>query len=401
MAQHEAIGRQRNFLPSLDGMRGFGVLLVFFAHYFRPSEFPFQNHAWSYPLFLVRQSAWMAVPMFFVFSGFLICGILIDTREREGYFKVFYVRRILRIFPPYYLTLLGVALFFFLNGKKLGHIFWIHFLYIQNLLPGYQSGSWPGGDQVGHLWSMAVEEQFYLIWPLVVWFCPNRRVLLRVTMLLIGICCILRFASNGLGLSASFLYVGTPVRADALLLGAVLAVVRREHIGIYQRLEPYAKYIAIAGIAAVMLVAAVTGTAMPASPMRAAILIPVVNIASVATIVAGMQEGTVLFRICSRKWISAIGIRCYAIYLFHFTYRDWFLDTFAQRFIGRMPRSLAYLLTIGIALVLTFALAELSFRLLEQPAMRIKDRLRLGPARKPHAPAVRPQQAPALFESDS
>ena len=100
---------QRKFIPSLEGVRGYAFLLVFFAHCCNAIGF-FPLGRWWYPVRLLEELEWAAVPIFFVLSGYLIGGILIDTREREGYFKVFYRRRILRVFPLYYLTLIGVGL---------------------------------------------------------------------------------------------------------------------------------------------------------------------------------------------------------------------------------------------------------------------------------------------------
>ncbi len=148
MAQISGPDRQRVFFPSLEGVRGFAFLAVFIA-LLRPGLGALHRW-WSYPLFLLEGLEWVTVPVFFVLSGFLICGILIDTRERQGYFKVFYSRRVLRVFPLYYLTLLAVVLFAFLNSYSLSRQFWVHFLYVQNLFPSYTSTEWIPEGQVLH-----------------------------------------------------------------------------------------------------------------------------------------------------------------------------------------------------------------------------------------------------------
>lgn len=98
MSQFVESDRSRAFYPSLEGIRGYSFLTIFLAHYCDAS---FANIFlwWSYPLHLLKGIDWALMPIFFVLSGFLICGILLDTREREGYFKIFYSRRILRVFP--------------------------------------------------------------------------------------------------------------------------------------------------------------------------------------------------------------------------------------------------------------------------------------------------------------
>src|SRR5580692_7726117 len=153
-------GGQRKMVPSLVGVRGYAFLLVFLAHCCGDLGHVAQSR---YPVRLIQGISFIAVPFFFVLSGYLICRILIDTREREGYFKIFYSRRILRVIPLYYLTLLGVALFCVLKGYPLTSGFWIHFLFMHNLFPDHYivGFSSPPGSILVHLWSMGVEEQFY------------------------------------------------------------------------------------------------------------------------------------------------------------------------------------------------------------------------------------------------
>ena len=370
MLQSESLDRQRKFLPSLEGIRGYAFLLVFFYHYFWNDEFPFQRIPWLYPLFLIKQIAWIAVPMFFVLSGYLICGILIDTRDKEGYFKVFYTRRILRVFPPYYIALVFIGVVGLLGHVSLDYRYYVHFFYIQNLLPAYPDLAWLGTLRLGHLWSMAVEEQFYLLWPLVVWLCPNKRVLLRVTVLFVGASCAIRFASHWANISAMRVYTWTPTRLDAILLGALLAIVRRD--AIYKKLEPLGKYIALAGIVTLMAVAAVTGDSWPIKThLRAALLIPLVNVLSAGLILGVLEPGSFLCRACSQRWICWLGSRSYGLYLFHFLFLDW-LARFGSQLAMHMPRRLAYLLGIALAFSFTLVLAAVCYTFVEQPAMNLK-----------------------------
>ena len=162
------------YVPSLDGIRGYGFLLVFCAHYFLPLQLANRGSVNYRLLSSLSSIVVFALPAFFVLSGFLIGGILYDTRNREGYFGVFYSRRILRVFPVYYLALLAIYIFYKMHGIVPNYRFWVHFFYIQNLLPGYTlSKNGPVG--MLHFWSLAVEEQFYMLWPLAVWLFPKRR----------------------------------------------------------------------------------------------------------------------------------------------------------------------------------------------------------------------------------
>jgi peptidoglycan/LPS O-acetylase OafA/YrhL len=398
MDTFQAADRERTYIPSLEGIRGYAFLLVFFMHYFSRSDFPFQDSKWLYPIFLFRQTAWLTVPVFFVLSGYLISGILIDTRVREGYFKVFYCRRVLRVFPVFYLTLLSVALVDKYHGLVMGPHFWSHFLYIHNVLPRYKQlgGRWAGEGQITHLWSMGVEEQFYLLMPLLVWLCPRRRTLLKLVVLLITACFVIRFASPLLNISPYLMTFWTPTRVDAILMGAVLAIIARRPI--YKRMEPFARYVALAGIAATVAIAIRTDGAPPTTASLNALLISVLNLGATAIVVCVMEQGSLVCRLCSQKWICWLGARSYGLYLFHGTYAAWFLTTFTDILSQHMRRMNALLAAIGTAFCLTLFLAVFCYRFVEQPAMNIKKRIRYGPVRTPQlAPEI---MVPRLAESD-
>jgi peptidoglycan/LPS O-acetylase OafA/YrhL len=385
MPQVESPDQKRTYLPSLEGIRGYAFLLVFFYHYLPASLFPYRTNPWLYPVSLVLGVSWLAVPMFFALSGYLIGGILYDTRDREGYFKVFYSRRILRIFPVYYLTLLIVALFDSLHGVSLDLSYWAQFLYIQNLVPGYARFPHAApANQIVHLWSLAVEEQFYLLWPLVVWLCRDRRTLLKVTAVLIVACSIIRFLAPWLHISSSRSYFATPTRVDAILLGVMLALIRRDLI--YKRLEPFAKYVALAGTAGMMGMIIITGSAAPSTPNRIAVLFPLVNLTAAALVVAVMEENSFLCRVCSLRWITWLGSLSYGLYVFHLTYGKWFIDSVLPRVAALMPAPCALVVTALIAFALTLLLAVVSYRFIELPAINLKKRFKYGPVRKAPAP---------------
>ena len=139
-------------------------------------------------------SGWNGVDLFFVLSGFLITGVLLDAKGSTGYFRNFYARRVLRIFPLYYGVVLVhlVVLRYVLNDPN--HfddrdidLIW-YLLHLSNLIVGLRSGRDTGLD---HAWSLAIEEQFYLLWPLLVlWL--NRRRLIMLCVVLIGLAIALR-----------------------------------------------------------------------------------------------------------------------------------------------------------------------------------------------------------------
>ena len=214
-------------IPELDGVRGLAILLVISLHYI--SEIA--EVRWG---FLFRL-AWSGVDLFFVLSGFLIGGILLDAKHSSKYYQTFYARRFFRIVPVYSLMLVGLVI-----GMNAGspngplwftRIFysklplWTYVLFVQNLAMTFVQ-SW-GCLWMSPTWSLAVEEQFYLILP----FCVRRLNVTAIWRLAIGMIVaapILRVALKLAGLDSMACYVLLPCRADALSYGVLIALACRD-----------------------------------------------------------------------------------------------------------------------------------------------------------------------------
>ncbi len=224
-------------LKSLDGLRGIAVLAVVAFHTLRiESPRGLAGGLWA----AVQESTWAGVDLFFVLSGFLITGILLDSRDERGYFINFYARRTLRIFPLYY-AVLGVALILVPTLVGLSHLpslyprllqnqFWL-WTYLANFLQAREAHTLPG---FGHFWSLAVEEQFYWFWPLVVFWTP-RKLLLQLCLALCCILPVLRFALLEAGVHPWALRQWTFTRFDTLLFGAVVAILIRDPRSLRQK----------------------------------------------------------------------------------------------------------------------------------------------------------------------
>lgn len=220
-------------IASIDGLRGLAILLVILHHSF--------DSVYGYGraldgIFAGLSLGWVGVDLFFAISGFLITGILIETKRSSQYFLNFYARRFLRIFPLYYLfCFLSLYLLSCLPCadpltfeliKKQQTWLW---LYGANILISLEH-SWVLATnclELNHLWSLAVEEHFYLIWPLVVWLCSLRQ--LKVICLAV-VSVVLAARSAYLLGTHDFIsaYILTPFRIDALLIGASVALLRSE-----------------------------------------------------------------------------------------------------------------------------------------------------------------------------
>jgi peptidoglycan/LPS O-acetylase OafA/YrhL len=218
--------------PALDGLRGLAILAVLLFHFSDP--FRLREHT---PLGTLLARGSFGVDLFFVLSGFLITGILIDTKGSANYFFSFYSRRFLRIFPLYYGFL---AVFFFCLWPLSGDAEFFrpveqrwYWVYLSNW--GDPLGH--GIPALGHFWSLAIEEQFYLIWPLLVALLSRRLLLWACIGLIIGAFCVrlgLLFyceigPSRGCGqVGVEMIHRMTLGRVDVLAMGALLALCVRE-----------------------------------------------------------------------------------------------------------------------------------------------------------------------------
>ncbi len=216
--QEASYGRGTERVKELDGLRALAILLVVAWHYLGVGDGP-----GSFPqrIFMVGRSG---VDLFFVLSGYLITGILLSNTHSSRYFSAFYGRRSFRILPIY-----GVMLVIYLIGRRLGGSapilfagplpWWSYFVGLQNIWMAIDQNY--GAFWLAGTWSLAIEEQFYLIFPLVVYFAPSR-MLPRLLIALLVLCPIGRIIAYGLGDRLGY-YVLMPLRADILAIGALIA----------------------------------------------------------------------------------------------------------------------------------------------------------------------------------
>jgi peptidoglycan/LPS O-acetylase OafA/YrhL len=206
----------KSYYPSLDGLRGIAILLVLFHHTF--DFIPF------------AQYAYVGVDLFFVLSGFLITDILLRTRDNKNFLQNFFIRRILRIFPLYYVMLLLFFLFvpfvsqlheqykYYHDNQGMAWFHLINWLYIFNERP-------TDSMLFGHFWSLSVEEQFYLLWPFLVLLCRNLQKLKMIIYIILIIGIGARFGTwlywGGNYTGFSFQYM---TRFDGLCMGSLIAI---------------------------------------------------------------------------------------------------------------------------------------------------------------------------------
>jgi peptidoglycan/LPS O-acetylase OafA/YrhL len=370
-------------LPRLDGIRGVAILAVMVFHFSFFEEAVKADDAWH----LLSGAGWMGVDLFFVLSGFLITGILVDSVESERYFRTFYARRVLRILPLYYGF---VILRFHLAPLLVPHqrtpvleaaLPW-YWTYTQNFL--YARGGFAAAPfGTSRFWSLAVEEQFYIVWPFVVWLL-RRRTLMWVCVGMIVASIAVRLAMLADGASLVAVSVVTPACLDGLAVGAFIALAMREEGGIGGLVRP-SRYLAILAAAILLGVAIVDrGFDQHQPAMLAAGMTPIALLGGavlVGTLVAPV--GSRLVRVFDSRVLRAFGKYSYGLYVLHN------LAPTALSAIGLRPAMIPVvagsivprvLVTNAVDIAVACALALLSWNLWEKHFLKLKA---LVPNRRP------------------
>jgi peptidoglycan/LPS O-acetylase OafA/YrhL len=366
--------------PVLDGMRGLAILAVLWHHLVTCSGLEpavrLDHHLWRTGLW-----GWVGVDLFFVLSGFLITGILYDSRSSGRYYFNFFGRRALRILPLYYgvLALAFLVVPFFLeprSAEALTHDQAWYWLYLINVKFAFDG--WPTPAYLGHFWSLAIEEQFYLIWPLVVRMLSRRRLLL--------VCVVCFLAALGLRvllpawLPNLAVYVLMPTRMDALAAGAALALIARGERGL-RVLGPWPAVVAALFIAAALYVYVwKKDDVSTLDPLIRTLGYSILALGFAAVIAVGLtsRPGSMVQRSLTSVPLSVLGKYSYALYVFHqpvmLFMRDLGLqvDLAPTVFGSQLP---GFLLFIAVAGTLSFACALLSWRFIEAPMLRLKRHL--------------------------
>jgi peptidoglycan/LPS O-acetylase OafA/YrhL len=360
-------------ISSLDGLRGLAFLMIFFRHYGLTSH---QTQIWTRIAAYLCAGGWMGVDLFFVLSGFLITGILLDTREQARYFTNFYVRRALRIFPLYYTM---VAILLILTPWL--HLQWHrgHFAYLfyagniaYNLNPDLAQVR-PAVSLL-HLWSLAVEEQFYLAWPLVVLLISNRQRLvwicgwLSLGGLALRICLLLWLPR---GDAYEWCYAQLPTHMDGLLSGALAAIWVRM-MPLEQVLEAARKILPYALV--------VTGGVIVFSGIdfhsvgMIVIGFPALAITFACFVLLALRPASFVNRFGNVRMLRFIGRYSYGMYVYHILF--WLGLAWVQRWLqGKLHSTILggvsfTLLMLGGTLVMSIA----SYELYERQWLRLKKR---------------------------
>ncbi len=388
-------------MAALDGVRGLAIVLVMFVHFVGDLT-PYSGLERG--IVKVSNYGTWGVDLFFVLSGFLITGILWDSKTDPRYFRNFYIRRTLRIFPLYYavLALLFVVLPLLPSiypeslGESARHQAWV-WAYLTNFYVALQK-RW-ALPYVSHFWSLAVEEHFYLVWPWVV-LASSRATLLRVCGGAIVFSLLLRVVMARLGAGDVALVAVTPCRLDALCTGAFIAVAARPD-GIDRLARLAAPVLGVTG-ALVLAVsswhAAVGVLDVVTLPLRGTAMALFFGALIVLAITADRR--TMVSRLFSSRVMRSLGKYSYGLYVFHgiIAYRIQERQQGAEWLTVRLR---SHLLAMGVqamaGAVLSLLAAVLSYELFEKHLLRLK--ARWAPSREA-AVAITPEIRIADTPSD-
>ena len=365
----------RLYFPALDGLRAMAFLMVFGQHYL--------HLPWG----------WSGVDIFFVLSGFLITGVLYDSRERPHRVRDFYIRRTLRIFPLYYGVLLLLLLTYPILRWDWSWKWLLWPAYLGNFCHGLHPMSIPAPLQklsdflpqsrsfssvqlyLGHFWSLCVEEQFYLFWPWVVFRVRDRKKLMSICLFFCVACPLMRaIGSHTIPqyiLDRGALYRWTPFRIDALLLGGWVSLVLRGAAA--DRLRK-----AVRVVGGTLFVAMI---AFVACHSYAEILHPkwqytwgltLVDLVAACLIVMALEPGSTIYRVFSLRPLRWIGRISYGAYIFHEMLHPIYINIVVHYIANRA------ILVAVVGLPMTLLLAWASFRWYETPFIRLKERWTRG-----------------------
>ena len=327
-------------IPSLDGLRALSIGLVLLAHLTGTLNFPLKTSAFS----RLGDIGEFGVRVFFVISGYLITSILQSEWQRSGRIKLskFYLRRTLRLFPACYFLILTVAV---LAHANLAHMNRGDFAFAAGYAMNFHEGrGWP----LGHLWSLAVEEQFYLLWPFTLKSLGESRAS-RLLLALIAAVPFIRFLHPILGASLNFV-----IWSDTLATGCLLALWR-------DKLYRNPAYFRVLSSRWFFLIPALAflANAVPSTKVRWLVGETVMNICIALTVDWCMRNAkSAVGRFLNWPFVSFVGVLSYSLYL----WQQFFLDRASTNLWNAFP------LNVTLAVLA----AMFSYLVIEAPILRIR-----------------------------
>lgn len=361
---------RQQWFPALDGLRGVAILIVMLLHFTQVQALRLSG-VWAQTIHALWLG-WTGVDLFFALSGFLITSILLKNLGSERFFTTFYARRALRIFPLYFIYIAVYSCGWIVLWAT-HHVSATAFQEFRTEVPyllSYTSNFYPlfHGELTkygtGHFWSLAVEEQFYLVWPLLLYLAP-RRWLMQLSIGLFVAASLIRIGAIAGGMSTTAIYALLPMRMDALLAGAIPAIA--SHSGRLATLRRPAAWIAcICGPLAVAVLVLYGPSASSAEveivgfPLLAATFGAAVVLAATGNQHAVLSGGPLAF----------LGKYSYGIYVTHVLVRSLLLAVLPT---GPGGHNLGWLMMFAaIGMTTAVGVAVVVYHLVERPFLNLK-----------------------------
>ena len=369
-------------LKPLDGVRGLAILMVMFSHCF---ELNFNRG--SAAILMVGHvvlAGRYGVDLFFVLSGFLITGILIDTRDDPQYFRRFFGRRSLRIFPLYYGTLLFLLVFSLPFHWTWNGMAWPMLTYTQNWWPYKLNTFGVGPLGLYHFWSLAIEEQFYLLWPLVVFALRRNANALRWTAIA-GVCAIpvLRATLIFHGVRELYIHENLFTRADSLLIGGLLAMAYRNQKA-WDAVLKFAPAVCSVGFSLIALHVVLPKFPTNSMYLDVNLMYTLLGVTMAALLAWSLKPRSLTRKLFELPALRTLGKYSYGLYVLHVFILGENLRL--RLWLGSLTHNIVFsgiaagLLCVALAMVA----AWLSYHLYEKQFLRLKhhfDYTRVDPAR--------------------
>jgi peptidoglycan/LPS O-acetylase OafA/YrhL len=365
LSQKTTGNRLESRIPELDGIRAIAIWMVLLVHVI--TAFPNPQGALSFLPWSMQVAighGWLGVDLFFMLSGFLITGVLLDTRERPHYFRNFYARRVLRIMPLYFTVVLVWALFY----RHYERFLLLSLVFGANLARLFHIAV-PHGPTV--LWSLAVEEHFYFLWPAIVLLLDRKKLLWLCLAIFVG-CPILRGIFALKGINPGTIQVLSWFRFDGLATGAAIAIWVRS-----ARFDRKAAHMIAAVCLVMVCVLSVGGAHLgifgTKTPVGLSLTYTQAYFAfAIPFVLALVYRGTVWTSVLRNPFMQLSGALSYCLYLIHLSIGDGYQALFATRL--HLGPTETVLMRVTVILLLAFAIAALSRKFLEQPCLALKSR---------------------------
>ena len=358
--------------PALDGLRGVAILLVYVFHYggglrsANPAVRAFGH---------LTQAGWVGVELFFALSGFLITGLLWENRNEPHALPHFFARRALRVLPVYYGALAAAAIAALVTGAHPAQLrpLLIYAGFLQNIPPLVAASlRYPPPLPLYHLWSLAVEEQFYLLWPFLLFAAGTRRRAFHLCVWAFAVSCLFRaivFLPHTFSPHlATEWFPFLLTRGGGLALGGALALRNTAEARVSK--QRWASAALIGGLLTFLAVGVFCGSFLLTGPSQFVLMLPGVEVAAVALLALSLQPGPLRTALSLRP-LRALGRISYGFYVLHLLLQPVF-DAIGRAAVHSSTGSGYQLVRFAAAFPITLAAAWLSYTLLERPFLRLK-----------------------------